>query len=272
MLDISELLTYSTIRIECTLAGGARSTGTGFFFAFAKTEATHKPAIVTNKHVVRGAEEALLLFHESNPDGSPHPSSSCRIKVEDFSRCWIDHPDPDVDLCILPCAHILRDMESSGRKPFHAPLEPVLIPSKAEIDDLTAVEEILMIGYPNGIWDSANNQPIVRRGITATHPAKDYEGRREFMIDAACFPGSSGSPVVLYNNGSYPVRGGIAMGTRVKLLGILYAGPQHSARGDIVIETIPTVDRPVAISRIPNNLGLVIRSERLRDFEPILGP
>ncbi len=44
-----------------------------------------------------------------------------------------------------------------------------------------------MIGYPNGIWDEANNMPIIRRGITATHPNFNYNGKPEFMIDAACF-------------------------------------------------------------------------------------
>jgi len=72
-----------------------------------------------------------------------------------------------------------------------------------------------MVGYPVGIWDSANNMPVIRRGITATHPGKDYEGKSEFMIDAACFPGSSGSPVFLFNLGSYPQKaGGIVIGTR----------------------------------------------------------
>lgn len=52
-----------------------------------------------------------------------------------------------------------------------------------------------MVGYPDGIWDEFNNQPIVRRGITATHPKNDFNGKGEFLIDAVCFPGSSGSPV-----------------------------------------------------------------------------
>jgi hypothetical protein len=128
-----------------------------------------------------------------------------------------------------------------------------------------------MIGYPNGIWDAVNNMPIIRRGSTATHPNLDYEGRPEFMIDAACFPGSSGSPVFLFNTGGYAVRGGgLAIGTRIKLLGVLYAGPQHTATGEIKIVAVPTLQQPIAVSRIPNNLGMIIKSARLRDFEPIL--
>lgn len=35
-------------------------------------------------------------------------------------------------------------------------------------------------------------------------------------------------------------------------------------------QDIPTHNRTVAVSHIPNNLGLVIKSSLLRDFEPLL--
>ena len=40
--------------------------------------------------------------------------------------------------------------------------------------------------------------PILRRGTTATPIALNFEGRPEFLIDAAVYPGSSGSPVFVY--------------------------------------------------------------------------
>jgi hypothetical protein len=58
-------------------------------------------------------------------------------------------------------------------------------------------------------------------------------------------------------------------GMRLKLLGILYAGPQHTATGEIEIVNVPVKQQPVAISRIPSNLGIVIKSEKLLDFENI---
>ena len=45
------------------------------------------------------------------------------------------------------------------------------------------------------IRDRVNALPILRRGSTATALALDFEGRAEFLIDAAVYPGSSGSPV-----------------------------------------------------------------------------
>lgn len=57
------------------------------------------------------------------------------------------------------------------------------------------------------------------------------------------------------------------MGSRLILLGILYAGPQHNVEGDIQIVNIPTDSKAVAFSRIPNNLGLCIKAVKVLDFE-----
>ena len=77
--------------------------------------------------------------------------------------------------------------------------------------------------------------------------------------------------MLLYNPGMYQAKGGgTIVGTRIYLLGILYAGPQHTAEGELEIVDIPTTKTIRPLSRIPNNLGLVIKAEKLLDFEPIL--
>lgn len=91
------------------------------------------------------------------------------------------------------------------------------------------------------------------------------------MIDAACFPGSSGSPVFLANIGSFvDASGALCAGSRIALLGTLYAGPQHTATGEVRVVNVPTANKPISISSIPNNIGLVIHASKLDDFEPIL--
>lgn len=268
----SEQLVYSTVRIEAEMLGGGRGFGTGFFFHFCRQAESHVPGIVTNKHVVAGAVKGHLSFHLKGDDGRPSLSRSERFVLEDFGNAWIPHPDPTVDLCVLPIAPLIKHAETNGHVVSYVALDTSLIPSDAELASLTPLEEVLMIGYPNGIWDSVNNMPILRRGVTATHPAIKYEGRREFMIDAACFPGSSGSPVMLYNVGGYYMpNGDFAIGgSRVKLLGILYAGTVHTVTGELQIVTLPTSQSILPLSRIPNNLGVVIQSSRLRDFEPVI--
>jgi len=268
-LSPSEQLAHSTVRIECQLANGLTGTGTGFFFRFAESEGIHVPAIVTNKHVVAGARKGQFLMTLADANGEPLQQTHHAFLFENFEQMWIPHPDKDIDLCTMPIAPILEAAKKESKQLFYISLDKSLIPSKAEYDDMVLMEEITMVGYPNGIWDQVNNMPIFRRGITATHPNLDWNGKPEFLIDAACFPGSSGSPVFLYNQVGYATKsGGMTIGPgRLKLLGILYAGPQHTVSGEIKIVTIPTQNVPVAISSIPNNLGIVIKATKLEDFE-----
>lgn len=57
---------------------------------------------------------------------------------------------------------------------------------------------------------------------------------------------------------------------RIHLLGILYAGPQMSVTGDLKVVTVPeSQQKAISVSSIPNNLGFIIKSERLLDFKPM---
>lgn len=270
-LQLSEQFLYSTVRIECLENGNIVSTGTGFFMKFLEDDnGRHIPTIVTNKHVVKGAKNGRFILTLSD---SNHRSDNQHIKfeLENFESLWIMHPEKDVDLCIFPIGHLLQELSSKGQEVFYIPVDKNIIPTKDTLDNLGAIEDIIMVGYPNGLWDSTNNLPILRKGITATHPNKDYNGAKEFMIDAACYPGSSGSPVFIYNEGSYSSSPNtITMGSRILLVGILYAGPQFTATGEIHVVNVPTSNKPIVVSRIPNNLGLIIKSEKLLMFEDIL--
>lgn len=50
---------------------------------------------------------------------------------------------------------------------------------------------------------------------------RTLEVEEVFLIDAGVFPGSSGSPVFIYNQGTYPVKDGIALGSRLIFVGVL---------------------------------------------------
>ena len=73
--------------------------------------------------------------------------------------------------------------------------------------------------------------------------------------------------------GSYrDKQGNLNLGSsRVLLLGVMYAGPQQKVTGDIKVVTIPNMQqKALAVSHIPNNLGYIIKSERIMDFLPII--
>lgn len=272
-LSPQEQLAYATVRIECTLKDGSVACGTGFFFQCAANPANnqHVPVIVTNRHVVEGAVKGKFLVHVADSQGQIIEGKNQTIELDSFQDRWIPHPDANVDLCVLPIAPLTREAETKGIRLFYISIPPALVAGPNDFAELAQFERIMMVGYPIGIWDSANNMPVFRAGVTATHPKMDYDGRREFMIDAACFPGSSGSPVLLFDNGNYvDKRGNTIMGqSRIKLLGVLYAGPMHTTAGEIKAVTIPTKEVSVAYSRIPTNLGFVIKATRLLEFDGV---
>ncbi|MDO7411880.1 serine protease [Acinetobacter baumannii] len=268
-----DIIAHTTVRIECITNSGV-STGTGFFFQFLedKEKGSQVPCIVTNKHVIEGAKVGKLYFSPEKTKGIRDLDNHYIFEVADFENKFILHPDPNVDLAIFPLAEVINQLKKEQKSFYYVFLNKSNVISESYLQKIPTINDILMIGYPNGIWDTHHNLPIIRKGITATHPKLSYCGKNEFMIDAACFPGSSGSPVFLSYIGSYidPESQALVAGTKILLLGVLYAGPQHTTTGEIKIINVPTVDKPFAISSIPNNLGLVIQIQKVLDFEDIL--
>lgn len=127
-----------------------------------------------------------------------------------------------------------------------------------------------IIGYPDGLWDEKNNLPLVRRGITASSIQYDFNGKPDFIIDAAIFGGSSGSPVFIYNDGHYMTPRGLSFGQRAKLIGINRAVYLHPVCGEIT-EIKPTeVSLGKTAIKMPNGLGIAIHARKLLDFKSIL--
>lgn len=268
-LSIFEKLGLCTIRIECELDNGAISTGTGFFVKLGENGNNFIPTIVTNKHVVRGAKKGTLFFTLS--DGNvPAYGKYHRFNISEFESAWRMHPDPEIDLCALPINVLVKAMNDNGLKPWIEFLDKSLIPTQADIDDMAGMEKVVMVGYPNGLWDAKHNQPIFRSGILASHYKFDWNGKSEFVIDAACFPGSSGSPVLIMDIGQVYTKKGTNIGSsRIKFLGILYAGPMMTTEGKIEIRPTPTNTGITARTNIPINLGYVIKSSNLYDLEKV---
>jgi Trypsin-like peptidase domain len=258
-LTIAERLLYSTVKITAYQGENAIGTGTGFFMRFAERDERFIPAIVTNKHVVQGADRIMAVCHFDDGDRPSGKFVACTIVIAPGS--YIEHPDHFVDLCAIPMGDIMNKALNAGTPIFMQWLDKGIIPEESEWQDFDAIEEVTMIGCPNGISDEVNNLPMARRGITASPLSKKYNGKEEFVVDMACFPGSSGSPVFIYDRNGYLDRktNVYRMGAqRIMLVGILYAGPQIANNGQIILAQPPRVMVAAMM-----HLGNVIRSSEL---------
>jgi V8-like Glu-specific endopeptidase len=84
------------------------------------------------------------------------------------------------------------------------------------------------------------------------------------VVDMACFPGSSGSPVLVYNNGAYADKNGAtSIGSRLIFIGVLFSGPILQEDGEVVIKNIPTKTIPVAEFKMMINLGYIIKPKEI---------
>ncbi|MGL4973163.1 MAG: S1 family peptidase [Culicoidibacterales bacterium] len=246
------------------------STGTGFFFNFTFDEETYTKVLVTNKHVVKGAKLGRLVFTEEL-NGQPNYGEKIQCNISEFEEAFTFHPDANIDLCIMPLEPVFKEIEEKfNKKCLFISLDESLIPTSSQLKSISALEDVVMIGYPNGLWDEQNNLPIIRTGTTALNPKFDYNGKEDIVLDIASFPGSSGSPICIYNNGTFLENGELKVGERLIFLGILYSGPISCIDGEIIVKTIPTRTDNVPRMNIMLNLGYAVKSKKLLEFKPLI--
>jgi hypothetical protein len=273
--SMSRALLHNTVRIETFKNDGTVHVGTGFFYNFeAADKSSSCPVVVTCWHVIAGSTNGRMYFAQASSNVIARAQEHLTAELTSFENRWIRHPDTNIDLAVLPIGPIIKMLEENRLMLDFAPIDESLIPGESVLRDCGVFQEVKLIGYPVGIWDEKNNLPIVRRGMTASDPVVDYNGRSEFLVDAAVFPGSSGSPVYIAEEGGrvLPVgRAGMTLGgPRINFLGILYAVYEYTSEGKVEIVTIPTAFDFKVKTHTPANLGLVVKASRLNDFKDVL--
>jgi Trypsin-like peptidase domain len=256
-------LFFCTTRIEATSADGKiTSTGTGFVFDYEIDKTNHIPFIVTCRHVVDGFVSAKFSFVQ-NKDGKPNLGHKCEAAGFPLQHFVFYNSDPKIDVALIPLEPILHYFEETGQKPFYVNLDKGLVPDKNAAGDLSAIQSIVFIGYPYGMHDEVNLLPIARRGITASPYVVDYNGLPLFLIDANVFPGSSGSPVMVLDEGGYATKRGISLGGRTYFLGLVDQAYIHTEEGVVKFVPLPTQFVPTYDEHQYFNLGAVIKAKAI---------
>lgn len=260
--SIAEQLLFTTVRLQTQDASGDWGTGTSFIFGYGSGGKEY-PFLVTNKHIISRAQRGRLMFIQSH-DGKPVLGTGYGLDIDDFEQLWYGHPDQEIDIAVTPFVPLVDHIKKAGVGIFYRVVGSNLIPSEDALKQLDALEEVVFIGYPSGIWDTKNLLPIIRKGITATPIAIDFQGKSQFLIDASVFPGSSGSPVFLYNAGIYAEKsGGTVVGSRLFFLGAIASVFFQQDVNEIRILSVPTVGVPMAVSRQMIDLGVVFKASTI---------
>lgn len=257
---IADQLFFTTVFIEA-FTPTSRSTGTGFIINYPGEHGTVRPVLVTNKHVFDGAEQVVFIMPAAENASQP-ANRGTRMVVTGFNaHTWVGHPNSGVDIGAMFFADVVVAMENSGAAPFYRGFGPEQLVTQDTANSLDAIEQVTMIGYPNGLFDQSSMLPIARRGQTATPIFNDYNNLPAFLIDASVFPGSSGSPVVLYDRGTFTTRDGSThLGTRMALLGVVAAVHTRQVNGVVQMGNagVATFDDVI-------DLGIVFKASAIQE-------
>jgi|ERR1051326_5949091 hypothetical protein len=240
-----EQVFFATVRIKVTeKAGVGDSIGTGFLYRVPVSDDQNCILLISNKHVYGDGKSAIqLIFHKQDPADPNRPSLGETVILEGtaFESVLTVHPDQSVDLACL-------NVSSIGSQPiFSKQITDDLMPD-FEHERLLPGNDVWFVGYPENRFDTRNNLPILRRGYIASIPKVDFEGRREFLIDAQVFPGSSGSPVFS------------ALGDKFMLVGVVSQTMIKNER----LQTVPAAQALAVTQTL--GLGIVLKSTLLREL------
>jgi hypothetical protein len=200
---------------------------------------------------------------------------SVPLHLNDGSKRWRQHPDQNVDVFVLDMTGF-RFPEVLALDEFDKTLlgtQQIILNCQ-----ITAGEDVVVIGYPVGLRQGETNMPVFRTGMIASrlgtvlragivdeHGQNKTANIRGFLIDGGIIQGSSGSPVILkpvgrmvngngegcgkfanfsgVSAGSIPFLLGIVTDTQLAPVGADHTVPSYAGLGyaldiETVIETI----------------------------------
>ncbi|CAG0999000.1 hypothetical protein PHYC_02748 [Phycisphaerales bacterium] len=251
-----EQLILNTFRLSGVHSVHGRIFGSGFI-AKQHTEGKGEDFfLVTNRHVVEGTSqiECQLANVSGQFPNSCVLKGTTKMFASDPVRGWFAHPDPAVDVAVYRLPRDRRFVDGSEARLDYSTISTTVFAGSSEDIDLSS--EIIFVGYPSGMIDVKTASPIFRAGSIATPLSLDWGGKREFLIDASVFPGSSGSPVFKVAD-----KGQVRfIGKEVKFLGLVTETMQFNAKGEFVSDKVPVSAKQAVSFKDYLNLGVVTKA------------
>lgn len=178
--------------------------GTGFFYSVHVKDYVNDKEnqlgnkgirlLISNKHVLDSPISEIEFELNRQKDREVVYGDVCKLSnrednEEQRKSVYFKHPDSEIDLaCINITGMNINESEYSFKV-----FEKGFL-NKIDYRKISPNSDVFYVGFPVGVYDTKNNLPLLRHGRIASIPEIDYNGKREFVIDAQVFQGSSGSP------------------------------------------------------------------------------
>jgi S1-C subfamily serine protease len=247
--DLTLDLINATVQIEQPTAAGRRTVGTGFLLDDPMPDGRPRTVLVTAAHVfeLMPGDEARIGWRMQAPDGSWRydPQS---VRIRDHGRpLWTQNPGQDV------AALSLKAPAEFAKAAI--PLAWLADAKSFREYNIGPGDEMMTLGFPNGLSSNTAGFPILRSGRVASYPLSPVGEFPTFLIDLHVLPGNSGGPVFMAEYGhrrlgteqsSPPVVSGVMTKEIDAEIGVVV----HAV---YIRETLEMLDRmaPVEVSKVP---------------------
>lgn len=189
---------------------GMKLKGTGFFVVEQKEHETRFVHLVTAKHVLAKIWETgpreLVYIRVNHKEGTKYFIDTDRSQ-------WILHPDPTVDIAVLPCTELGIELEDFDYLPY--PLARSLTSEIIEREHIDIGDEVFVPGLFVQHKGLGKNIPIVRIGNIAAMPDEQvktkYGMMDAYLTECRSIGGLSGSPVFANLGSTRVIDGGRAV-------------------------------------------------------------
>lgn len=189
IIEPTELAATGTVLLWTERPDGQfEDTGTGFFYRNGPSR-----FLVTARHVLynerTGFRPRKVRFRVKTNAENLAESKDLELPLWQGDSPLFRWGEDPIDLAAVPVPEPL--LEGAYVHDFvadFAPPEDVVIPLGADL---------LLVGFPKGLYDEANNLPLARRGSLASVYRAHFNRRPLFKIDAHVGSEMSGSPVLL---------------------------------------------------------------------------
>ena len=200
----------ATTMIETPLG----SRGTGFFVGRRTGPDQWKIILVTNKHVLHADPAARASIQNVNLHLNVANNGELAKFTLDYrirsgtQSAVIEHPDPNIDVLAIDGGSVFQSVPNLAN--IFVAEDMFATAAKRRELDITAGEDVIVVGYPSAIRQGKTNAPLIRQGLIASRIGEElheeagivngqmtYRVTRGFLYDGAAIPGTSGSPIVL---------------------------------------------------------------------------
>jgi hypothetical protein len=241
------------------------SNGTGFFFTF-QTDKGSVPAIVTSRSIIQSAVSFNFFFLEADRQGNPVYSKQSMVTLNRSALPVFYHPDPSVDLAIIPVNPIMEYLQKQKIVISYHSLNESVIPTDSAAAIFNPTEDLYMISSPDGLENELKSLPVFSKGISATPIFLDHANRQEFLAEITIHSGSTGAPIMVYQSNNNTRYDEPMTGHRMLLAGIMCATYTKEFRERIVLKGSYPSDQIIS----HENMGVVIKAKRLLEFKKLL--